>query len=281
MPVRYYKYDKPFALENGERLPELQIAYHTYGKFKGNNAIWVCHALTANSDVADWWPRTVEQGRFLDPRRYYVVCANVIGSHYGSTGPLSSNPATGRALLRVVPVHHRARYRERASAVGRPFGGRVGPGRDRQLDRRVSGARDGAREARFRRAPRSKRYGRTQSAVDDRLQRVAANGHEADGTFGAEDGEAGKRGMRVSRSVGLLSYRGSSAYNATQQETDNLYKVAGFRATTYQQYQGDKLCRRFDAYSYYRLTQAFDSHNVGRYRGRMTRARSRRSGVRR
>ena len=90
---------------------------------------------------------------------------------------------------------------------------------------------------------------------------------EADGTFGAEDGEAGKRGMRVSRSVGLLSYRGSSAYNATQQENDNLYKVAGFRATTYQQYQGDKLCRRFDAYSYYRLTQAFDSHNVGRYRG--------------
>lgn len=86
---------------------------------------------------------------------------------------------------------------------------------------------------------------------------------EADGTFGAEDGEAGKRGMRVSRSVGLLSYRGSSAYNATQQENDNLYKVAGFRATTYQQYQGDKLCRRFDAYSYYRLTQAFDSHNVG------------------
>ena len=59
MPVRYYKYDKPFVLENGERLPELQIAYHTYGKFKGNNAIWVCHALTSNSDLADWWPRTL------------------------------------------------------------------------------------------------------------------------------------------------------------------------------------------------------------------------------
>ena len=69
MPVRYYKYDKPFALENGERLPELQIAYHTYGKFKGNNAIWVCQALTANSDVADWWPRTVEQGRFRSEER--------------------------------------------------------------------------------------------------------------------------------------------------------------------------------------------------------------------
>lgn len=52
MPVRYFKYDQPFALENGEKLPELTIAYHTFGTFKGNNAVWVCHALTANSDVA-------------------------------------------------------------------------------------------------------------------------------------------------------------------------------------------------------------------------------------
>jgi homoserine O-acetyltransferase len=64
-----------------------------------------------------------------------------------------------------------------------------------------------------------------------------------------------------------LSYRGSSAYNATQQENDNMYKLVGFRAATYQQYQGEKLCRRFNAYSYYRLTQTFDSHNVGRFRG--------------
>ena len=90
---------------------------------------------------------------------------------------------------------------------------------------------------------------------------------ETDETFGEKDPEAGKKGMRVSRSIGLLSYRGSSAYNATQQENDTQYKLVGFRATTYQQYQGEKLCRRFNAYSYYRLSQAFDSHNVGRFRG--------------
>lgn len=105
---------------------------------------------------------------------------------------------------------------------------------------------------------------------------------EADGTFGARRRRGREaRPCAVSRSVGLLSYRGSSAYNATQQENDNLYKVAGFRATTYQQYQGDKLCRRFDAYSYYRLTQAFDSHNVGRYRGGVESALSTDPGVRR
>lgn len=103
MPVRYFKYDQPFALENGEKLPELTIAYHTFGTFKGNNAVWVCHALTANSDVADWWPHTVEQGRFLDPKRYFIVCANIIGSHYGSTGPLSIDPATGKPYYGTFP----------------------------------------------------------------------------------------------------------------------------------------------------------------------------------
>ena len=103
MPVRYFKYDKPFRLENGEQLPELTIAYHTFGRPKGDNTVWVCHALTANSDVADWWPHTVEQGRFLDPKRYFVVCANIIGSHYGSTGPLSINPTTGQPYYDTFP----------------------------------------------------------------------------------------------------------------------------------------------------------------------------------
>ncbi|WP_418663192.1 homoserine O-acetyltransferase family protein, partial [Alistipes ihumii] len=266
MPVRYYKYDKPFVLENGERLPELQIAYHTYGKFKGNNAIWVCHALTATSDVADWWPRTVEQGRFLDPRRYYVVCANVIGSHYGSTGPLSLNPATGKpyygsfpfiTVRDMVNAHLLLADHLGVGSVRAVIGSSIGG--FQALEMALARPGFAERLALIATAARSQPW----TIAFNESQRMAI---EADGTFGAEDGEAGKRGMRVSRSVGLLSYRGSSAYNATQQENDNLYKVAGFRATTYQQYQGDKLCRRFDAYSYYRLTQAFDSHNVGRYR---------------
>lgn len=267
MPVRHFRYDRPFALENGEQLPELTIAYHTYGKFRGDNAIWVCHALTANSDVADWWPRTVEQGRFLDPRRYYIVCANIIGSHYGSTGPLSTNPATGspyygsfpfitvRDMVRahLLLADHLGIGSARA-VIGSSIGGfqamemaLARPGFARRLVLIATAARSQPWAIAF-----------------NESQRMAI---EADDSYGRPDEEAGKKGMRVSRSVGLLSYRGWPAYNATQQENDNLYKVAGFRATTYQQYQGDKLCRRFNAYSHYRLTQAFDSHNVGRYRG--------------
>ena len=75
----------PFRLESGIELPDFEIAYHTYGTLNENrdNVVWVCHALTANSDVADWWPHTVVEGGFLDPNRWFVVCANIIGSHYG------------------------------------------------------------------------------------------------------------------------------------------------------------------------------------------------------
>ncbi len=92
-----YRHNERFVLESGHVLPQVEIAYHTYGTIspKRDNVIWVCHALTANSEVADWWPHTVESGRFLDPERYFVICANMIGSHYGSTGPLSVNPSTG------------------------------------------------------------------------------------------------------------------------------------------------------------------------------------------
>lgn len=98
MEPQIYIAPGPFELETGHTLPELRIAYHTYGTLNAakDNVAWVCHALTANSDVADWWPHTVEAGRFLDPARHFVVCANIIGSHYGTTGPLHVNPATGR-----------------------------------------------------------------------------------------------------------------------------------------------------------------------------------------
>ena len=69
-----------------------------------SNVIWVCHALTANSDVADWWPHTVEQGCFLDPDKYFTVCANFLGSHYGTTGPLSINPQTGEPWYGDFPL---------------------------------------------------------------------------------------------------------------------------------------------------------------------------------
>ena len=89
---------------------------------------------------------------------------------------------------------------------------------------------------------------------------------EADRSFGERSDSAGEAGMAAARSIALLSYRGGIAYDRTQQDPDK-EKLRGYRATTYQQHQGEKLRRRFNAYSYYRLSQAVDSHNLSRGRG--------------
>lgn len=93
----------------------------------------------------------------------------------------------------------------------------------------------------------------------------------ADGSYGAAEDGAALNGMCAARSIALLSYRGSLAYNTTQAEKEG-GKVDDFRAASYQRYQGEKLCKRFNAYSYYRLLQLQDSHNVGRGRGGVERA---------
>ncbi|USZ70814.1 homoserine O-acetyltransferase MetX [Natronosalvus halobius] len=99
-----------FTFECGESIPSLEVAYETYGEFDGSNAVLVCHALTGSAHVARrpdagdetagqaraWWGDVVGPGKAIDTTEYYVVCANVPGSCYGTTGPASENPDTGR-----------------------------------------------------------------------------------------------------------------------------------------------------------------------------------------
>src|SRR5215216_2065880 len=89
--IQTYKYERTFVLECGKSLPGISIVYNTYGKLNADksNVVWVCHALTANSDAADWWPGVVGEKGFISPEKYFIVCANIIGSCYGSTGPTS------------------------------------------------------------------------------------------------------------------------------------------------------------------------------------------------
>ena len=272
MSVRYYTHNEPFGLECGGVLPGLTIAYHTFGKFTGVNAVWVCHALTANSDVADWWPHTVEEGRFLDPAKHFTVCANILGSHYGTTGPLSADPATGETWYGDFPfttVRDMARahlllaahlgIESVKAAIGSSIGGfqamemaLLRPGFVGRLVLIATAAKTSPWCIAF-----------------NESQRMAI---ESDSTFGERNPEAGLTGMKTARSLGLLSYRGPSGYNATQHEHTDPDKVDGFRASSYQRYQGEKLARRYNAYSYHLITRAFDSHNVGRGRGGVEKA---------
>ena len=267
--MKIYEYNHPFKLESGETLPSLQIAYHTYGTLSAgkDNAVWVCHALTANSDVADWWPHTVEDGRFLDPKKWFVVCANIIGSCYGSTGPLSIDDSTGQPYYASFP---KITIRDMVNAhiiladalglndintlVGSSVGG------FQALEWAVM------QPERFRRmiliatAAKASPW----SIALDETQRMAIL---ADSTYGTPSPDAGMAGLATARAIGLLSYRGPWGYNATQQDpaTDSIPTT--HRACTYQRYQGEKLCKRYNAYSYMTILDAFDTHDVGRGRG--------------
>ena len=272
MEPQIYIAPGPFELETGHTLPELRIAYHTYGTMNAakDNVVWVCHALTANSNVADWWPHTVEAGRFLDPARYFVVCANIIGSHYGTTGPLHVNPATGKPWYRDFPpftirdIVRAHRLLAEALGIGRIatlVGSSVGG--FQAVEWAVTEPKRIERLALIATDAKASPW----TIAIDETQRMAI---KADTTFGEPRDDAGMKGLATARAIGLLSYRGPEGYNLTQQDREEAPAV--HRACTYQQYQGEKLCRRYNAYSYYAILNAFDTHDAGRGRGGVERA---------
>src|SRR5690349_23944640 len=94
----FWDHSQPFPLESGEVLPEVRVAYRTWGTLTaaGTNAVLVCHALTASADADLWWGGLFGPGRTLDPERDFIVCSNILGSCYGTTGPASPRPGDGR-----------------------------------------------------------------------------------------------------------------------------------------------------------------------------------------
>ncbi len=266
--MKTYTHHGEFPLESGGSLKDITIAYHTYGTLsaRADNVVWVCHALTANSDVADWWPGTVAPGRFLDPERYFIVCANILGSCYGSTGPLSVNPDTGEPYYRTFP---RLTMRD-VVAAHRILADALGIGRIHA----IIGSSVGGFQAVEWAVAEPERFGRVALiATDakaspwtiaiDETQRMAIL---ADPTYALDRPDGGAAGLAAARAIGLLTYRGGSGYNITQQDATDDYTVP-HRACTYQRYQGSKLVDRFDAYSYMAILDTFDTHNVGRGRG--------------
>lgn len=259
--------NEPFLLEAGGILPELDVTYHVSGEYIGQPVVWVCHALTANSDAEDWWPEMVGPGRCLDTNRYFVVCVNMIGSPYGSTSPLSINPATDKPYLIDFP---RVTVRDivRANILVRKHLN------IQKVDLLVGSSIGGFQAVEwaiqepdiFLNALFIATGARVNAWISATLeaQRMAL---EADSTFrDAKNADGGKMGLRCARAQALLTYRSFDGYVLTQSEKDQ-DTLFPERAGSYERYQGDKLAARFDAYSYLSVIDSADSHNIGRGRG--------------
>lgn len=267
------KINKPFITETGAVFPELDIAYHTYGKLNAaaDNVIWICHALTGSSDVEAWWPGMVGEGSVFDTREYFIVCANVLGSCYGTTGPASVNPATGKPWLREFPlitirdlvnVHELLREHLGIRSINTIVGASIGG--YQALEYSIMFPKLIKRLVILASGPRQTPW----AIAFSESMRLAM---EADATFAAGLPGGGKKGLKAARSIALISYRSVEAYNLTQQEEDET-KLTSFKAASYQAYQGEKLVKRFNPYSYWSLTCLSDTHNVGRNRGGVVKA---------
>ena len=100
-----FHYNNSFTLEAGGSLPGFQLKYTTLGQLnhERNNVVWVCHALTGSSDFTSWWADLFTEDGPFNPKNYFIICSNMLGGCYGSTGPLSINPTTGEPYYHSFP----------------------------------------------------------------------------------------------------------------------------------------------------------------------------------
>lgn len=265
----WWEDDRPFRCELGGVVERPALAYRTWGKLAaaGDNAVLVCHALTGSADADEWWPDMIGAGRPLNPERDFIVCSNVLGGCYGSSGPLQVDDNGERLGGRfpVVTIRDMVALQQRLLAalgitrlrlvIGPSMGGMQVLEWALQAPQTVDAI-----------APigSSARHSAWCIAIGE-SQRAAIEADPAwrDGLYGSK--APPRQGLAAARMMAMVSYRSWDNFEGRfGREGDPTHR---FAAASYLRYQGDKLNDRFDAVSYYRLTQAMDQHDIGTGRG--------------
>ena len=267
-----YTFESPFVLESGNAIEDLKLTYTCYGNFdpNQNNVVWVFHALTANSEVLDWWPGLFGQGDVFDPAEHFIVCVNTPGSPYGSSSPrdykanessyygLNFPEFTVRDIAKSMVHLTRELGIERIHTI---IGGSFGGYQALEFALLFEGTIDHAilLATSAKESPWGKAIHETQRMI---LQ--------SDPTFKLNTEEAGQQGLIAARAHAMLFYRNSEIMDKTQE--DELDQLDDYNASSYIRYQGNKFAGRFHAHCYYSLQKCLDTHHIGRSRGGIRRA---------
>ena len=281
-------------LERGDELPQVRIAYETFGTLNTarDNAVLVLHALTGDSHVvgapgpghptAGWWSGIVGAGKAIDTDQWFVVAPNMLGGCQGSTGPASSAPDGSEWGARFPFVTIRDQV---AAQVA--FSDAIGI---RSWAAILGGSMGGmqALEWAIGYPERVERVGILATPESSNADQIALNTVQidaiqldpkfADGDYyNAEDGDGPYRGLALARRMALLNYRSPSELNDRFQRSwqSGISPLGGggrYAVESYLDFHGNKFTRRFDANSYITLVGAMNSHDIGRDRGGVAKA---------
>lgn len=261
--------DKPFTTEGGATIPEPTVTYQSWGTLnrKRDNVILVCHALTGSPEADEWFSGLFGPGQTLDPEQHFIICPNVLGSCYGTTGPTSTNPETGelyQADFPQITIRDIVRLQQlllndlKINGIQMVIGGSMGGMQALEwsiMDERVySAALLGM----------GKNHRPWAIGISHTQRQAIYNDPNWKGGYYSKD-HPPKDGLALARMIAMNSYRHPNDFDEkfSRRLQDG---TSQFEVESYLSYQGQKLIDRFDAVSYVRLTQAMDSHDIARGR---------------
>ncbi len=276
--TRWWRSVAPLALELGGALPHYTLAYRTWGRLapRGDNAVIVCHALTGTADADDWWSALFGPGKALDPARDFIVCSNVLGGCYGSTGPASADVAPELRGARFPELTIRDQVRAQmalADALGvrrirLVIGGSMGG-----LQTLEWALLDGERVDAIAVVAASARHSAWCLAWCE-IQRLAlrADPRFLEGHYTAD--AMPLAGLGTARAIAMATYRSPLALEDRfgRNSTAAVYGTGAtasddFAVRAWVRHHAENFVRRFDANAYLRLLGAMDHHDVGAGRG--------------
>jgi len=280
--AKHITFDTPLKLEHGGELPNVTVTYETYGELNkaGDNAILICHAISGDShvarhddaDVPGWWDVVVGPGRFIDTKRYFVICSNVLGGCRGTTGPNSVDPSTGEPYASDFPtivsadtvevqkrlVDHLG-IRKLLAVIGGSMGGHQAITWAIRHPDRVRGCVAVATSPRL----------TTQALAFDVVARnaIMQDPHYQGGHYYGDQGPT--VGLALARMLGHITYLSPESMTA-KFDPSRLHPRAvptafekKFSVGAYLAYQGDRFVERFDANSYVTLSMVMDLFDIG------------------
>jgi homoserine O-acetyltransferase/O-succinyltransferase len=268
--TRFIDLRAPLALENGAVLEDVRVAYRSWGNIAnaGEHAILICHALTGSADVDAWWPGLIGEGLTFDPARDFIICANILGSCYGTTGPVSRKPGSGQRYRADFP---QISVRDMVE-VERMLLDELGV----DFIELVTGPSLGGMQALEWALMYPDRVGSVVpigvggqhspwciGISEAQRAAIATDPNWCGGYY--TDERPPEQGLAAARMMAVCTYRSWASFEerfGRARRSPDMYEVQ-----SYLRHQGAKINERFDANTYVALTHAMHTHDLARGRG--------------